>query len=101
MHRRSLYDRLGIYDTSYRSSADYELLLRAQEKLKAAYIPVLTVIMRSGGVSDSGAALVETKRAKILAGGRNRMLAELEFLVAKAKFSMRHLSHALRRTGRP
>lgn len=48
MHRRTLYDRLGAYDTSYRIVADYELLLRARGQLKTAYMPVTTVMMRGG-----------------------------------------------------
>jgi glycosyltransferase involved in cell wall biosynthesis len=91
MHSRSLYNRLGNYDTSYRSAADYELLLRARGQLNAAYTPTLTVMMRAGGVSDNTSALAEAKRAKIDAGGRNRALAEWEFLFGKIKFTLRPL----------
>jgi glycosyltransferase involved in cell wall biosynthesis len=98
MHRRSLFDLLGNYDTSYRSAADYEFLLRARDQLKAAYMPTTTVFMRAGGVSDDSRALVEAKRAKIAAGGRNKALAELEFCIAKVKFALRPLRRALERT---
>ena len=97
MHRRSLYERLGNYDTSYSSAADYELLLRARSQLKAAFMPTATVIMRAGGVSDDTTALVEAKRAKIAAGGRDKVLAELELRIAKAKFVLRPLRRALGR----
>ena len=95
MHRRSLLERLGNYDTSYSSAADYELLLRARSQLKAAFMPTPTVIMRAGGVSDDTTALVEAKRAKITAGGRNQMLAELELRLAKLKFALRPFRRAL------
>lgn len=91
MHRRALYDRLGAYDTSYRSAADYELLLRARDQLNAAYMPMTTVVMRAGGVSDDTAALAEATRAKIATGGRNKALANLELRIAKAKFMIRPL----------
>jgi hypothetical protein len=97
MHRRSLYDRLGSYDTSYCSAADYELLLRARDQLKAAFMPTTTVIMRAGGVSDDTTALVEAKRAKITAGGRNPLLAQLDLQIAKAKFALRPFRRALGR----
>jgi len=97
MHRRSLFERLGIYDTSYRSAADYELLLRARGQLNAAYMPVTTVMMRAGGVSDGGAALVEAKCAKITSGGRNEALAELELQIARAKLMLRPLRRVLGR----
>jgi len=97
MHRRTLYDRLGIYDTSYRSAADYELLLRARGQLKATHMSITTAVMQAGGLSNSSVALAEEKRAKIAAGGRNKALAELEFRFAKAKFVLRPLRRALGR----
>jgi glycosyltransferase involved in cell wall biosynthesis len=100
MHRRSLFERLGKYDTSYRMVADYELLLRARSQLRTAYMPVTTAMMRAGGVSCSRKALIEQARAKIDAGGRNRLLTALEFRWASAKFALRPLRYALgRRAG--
>jgi len=97
MHRRSLFDRLGIYDASYSIVADYEFLLRARQDLKAAYMPLVTVNMRAGGVSDSKTALHEQERAKVNAGGRNPVLASIEFRIANIKFALRPLRRALRR----
>lgn len=52
--RKKHYDRFGRYDTSFRQSADYELMLRMLEKhqLKASYIPKVLVKMRLGGASN-------------------------------------------------
>ncbi len=97
MHRRSLYARLGRYDTSYRSAADYEFLLRARHELKAAYMPVTTVVMRAGGVSDDSTAFAEATRAKIATGGRNKLLAAIELHIANAKFVLRPLRRTLGR----
>ncbi len=97
MHRRSLFDRLGTYDTSYRMVADYELLLRARDQLKTAYMPVTTVMMRAGGVSCNREALEEQMRAKIASGGRTRALAAMERHIANAKFALRPLRYALGR----
>ncbi|MBS1820793.1 MAG: glycosyltransferase [Acidobacteria bacterium] len=88
MHKRSLFDRLGTYDISYRSAADYELLLRAREGLCAAYMPLPTVMMRAGGVSDNQAALLEAKRAKISSGGRSPLLAHIEFETQRLRFAL-------------
>jgi hypothetical protein len=97
MHRRSLFDRLGAFDTSYRSSADYELLLRAGKGLKTAFLPATTVLMRAGGVSDGTAALEETRRAKITTGGRNPLRAAWEFHTARAKYALRPLRRVWQR----
>jgi glycosyltransferase involved in cell wall biosynthesis len=98
MHRRSMYDRLGMYDTSYRIVADYELLLRARDQLKSAYVPLITVIMRGGGVSDTSSALSEATRAIVRTGGRHSIVATLELYFAKIKFIFRPLRWALRKT---
>jgi glycosyltransferase involved in cell wall biosynthesis len=95
MHRRSLYDRLGKYDISYHSAADYEFLLRARSKLKTAFMPLTTVMMRAGGVSDSSSALREALRAKVVAGGRNGMLAHIELWELRAHFKLGPLRRAV------
>jgi glycosyltransferase involved in cell wall biosynthesis len=101
MHRRSLFARLGNYDTSYRIVADYELLLRAREHLKTAYMPRITAVMRAGGISDSAVSLEEQARAKVNSGGRNRVRAALELRVANAKYALWPLRRALRRVTNP
>jgi len=99
MHRRSLFDRLGAYDTSYRIVADYELLLRGGSQLNTAYMPVITVMMRGGGISSTCGfkALEEAVRAQTTTGGRNKMLAMMNLRVQKAKLALRPLLYALGR----
>jgi glycosyltransferase involved in cell wall biosynthesis len=52
--RRSVYSRLGGFDTRYRIAADYDLVLRffALGKIRSAYIPEVLVRMRVGGISN-------------------------------------------------
>lgn len=52
--RRSVYDRFGLFDTSFRIAADYDLMTRLlyRERIKAVYLPELLVKMRSGGMSN-------------------------------------------------
>ena len=52
--RRSVYERLGGFDTRYRIAADYDTVLRflAVGKIRAAYIPEVLVRMRAGGISN-------------------------------------------------
>jgi hypothetical protein len=97
MHRRSLYERVGVYDISYPTAADYELLLRARSKLKAAFMPVATVMMRAGGVSDNSAALAEACKAKIVTGGRNALRATIELWELQFRFKLGPLRRAVGR----
>jgi len=53
MHRRSLFERHGRFDTSFRIAGDYELLLRELKTADAFFIPDITVAMRQGGLSTN------------------------------------------------
>ncbi len=55
---RELYDRFGLYETSFGTAGDYELMLRflMKERVRARYIPKTLVRMRLGGVSNSSIA---------------------------------------------
>lgn len=52
--RREVLDAFGVYDTSFRISADYDAMLRYLwgGKIKLAYIPEVLVKMRLGGESN-------------------------------------------------
>ena len=53
--KREFYEKFGLFDLSFRSAADYELMLRFlyKHQLKAHYIPEVLVKMRAGGVSNA------------------------------------------------
>jgi glycosyltransferase involved in cell wall biosynthesis len=53
--RRKVYEKLGLFETSLHSAADYEMMLRILEKnkMKVAYIPEFLVKMRTGGMSNA------------------------------------------------
>jgi len=52
--RRSVFERFGDYDTSYKISADYDAMLRWlwTYQIRLAYIPEVLVKMRMGGESN-------------------------------------------------
>ena len=54
--RKSVYDRYGMFDKSYRIAADFDLLLRFIYfgKIRTKYLPLDFVTMRTGGISTSG-----------------------------------------------
>ncbi len=53
--KRSVYEKLGFYDDSYKIAGDFELMLRFLEKnnIRSKYIPKTLVNMKVGGVSNS------------------------------------------------
>ncbi len=54
--KRSCYDKGGMYKTDYKIAADFEMLVRLliRQKISWSFIDKVTVIMRSGGLSNSG-----------------------------------------------
>ena len=53
--RKSVYQIYGSFNTMFRFSADYEFMLRIihKHKCKFAYLPIVSVKMRTGGLSNS------------------------------------------------
>lgn len=96
MHHRSMFERLGRFDQTYRIAGDYEFMLRAKDTLKSAFTPEVTIVMRAGGLSDSTAGLYEARRAKIENSVRTRLVAEFELRRAIARFHLRQLYLKLR-----
>ena len=52
--KKQLFEKYGYFNTKFKISADYELLLRLLEKyrVKSCYIPQVLVRMRAGGQSN-------------------------------------------------
>ena len=72
-HSKKLFKKYGLFDSSYKISGDYELLLRPKDQLITSFIEHTTVMMRVGGISDVNLikASEETYRAKI----KNKVLS--------------------------
>jgi glycosyltransferase involved in cell wall biosynthesis len=53
--RREVYEKIGDFNCSLRSAADYEFMLRVllKNNFKARYIPEVLVKMRTGGMSNA------------------------------------------------
>jgi len=66
-HNALYFKKYGLFDEQYKIVGDYEMLLRAQANLQTAYLPIITVNMNDGGVSNDNiyAAFREASQAKI------------------------------------
>ncbi len=53
--RKEVYEKLGLFNITLKSAADYEMMLRILyiHEYTAAYIPAVLVKMRSGGISNA------------------------------------------------
>ena len=77
--KKSAYDTYGLYDTSYQSAGDYELMLRMLYKhnVSSFYIPAVLMQMRTGGNSNASLknrirANKEDRRAWVMNGLKPR-----------------------------
>ena len=52
--KKSVYEKYGVFNTDFKTAADYELMLRFifKNKIALAYLPFFTVKMRVGGKSN-------------------------------------------------
>jgi glycosyltransferase involved in cell wall biosynthesis len=90
MHHNSLYKNFGLYDHNYKSSGDYELLLRAGKNINAAFMDKVTACMQYGGMSASSTlGFVETYRAKVNTASVSRRRAYIDHLFALARHWIR------------
>jgi glycosyltransferase involved in cell wall biosynthesis len=66
--RRGVYERLGNFNTSLRTAADYELMLRFMyvHQIQVAYLPEVMIKMREGGASNA------TIKSRLLAHQEDR-----------------------------
>ena len=62
MHRRTLFERHGPFDPTYRIAGDYEWLLRELKDHDALFVPETTVRMHFGGVSARPERFLEALR---------------------------------------
>lgn len=69
-HSKELFNKYGVFNSSYKVSGDYEMLLRPRETLLAGYIPNITAKMRTDGISNTQLykAIKETYLAKATHG---------------------------------
>jgi glycosyltransferase involved in cell wall biosynthesis len=67
--RRSVYDRVGGFDTNYRLAADYDFMLRTfyVARVKSVYLPRIWVRMRSGGATGGTTASIVRQNDEIRA----------------------------------
>jgi len=83
--RREVFDRYGLYDTSFRIAADYDAMLRylVKGQIKLAYIPEVLVKMRVGGESNRSLGRIFLKSREDLRALRNNGVGGLGTLAAK------------------
>ncbi len=83
--RREVFDRMGVYDTSFRIAADYDAMLRylARGNINLAYVPRVVVKMRLGGESNGSLSRILLKSREDLRAIRSNRIGGFATLAAK------------------
>jgi len=87
--KKSLFERYGLYDTSFRIAGDYELFTRFLHRHGASsyHIPHVLSVFRIGGISNTKAQRAKRKR-------ENHLVRRIYF--PKYRFSLRGLKAEIR-----
>jgi glycosyltransferase involved in cell wall biosynthesis len=64
LHRRSLFERFGLFDTRYRIAGDLEFLLRMPDDLITLHVDTITVVIEAAGISRKN-VLVRLREQRI------------------------------------
>jgi len=98
--RRGVFDRWGLYDTSYRIAADYDAMLRwlAHGKITLAYIPEVLVKMRIGGESNRSVGRIVSKSLEDYRALRSNRVGGIGTLIRKNTSKISHFRLRERRS---
>jgi len=93
LHHRTLFEKYGLFDESYRIAGDYEFLLRVGFGIRGAYIAEDVILMGSGGVSRMQSWLVikEGRRALCESLNAGIFYGWSFYIKALAKYAIRTL----------
>jgi glycosyltransferase involved in cell wall biosynthesis len=83
--RREVFERYGLYDTSFSIAADYDAMLRylVKGQIKLAYIPEVLVKMRVGGESNRSLGRILLKSREDLRAMRQNGVGGVGTLACK------------------
>ena len=88
-HSRRWLTEADGFDASYKSSGDYELLIRERARVKVMILPTILAYMEAGGTSGRGLRPYrEDFRARV-SNGMSHALAALVFAKAVTGYSLR------------
>jgi glycosyltransferase involved in cell wall biosynthesis len=81
---KDTYNDLGLFDTNYRSAADYDLMLRFWESKKVTFTPIMRILsnFQMGGMSGSQTGVRENANIRYKRGYMGRR--KYYFVVAKS-----------------
>lgn len=86
-YKKSIFDKLGIFNKEFKLAADYEMLLKimADTNLKKEYFPIVTALYDNTGVSSSNTKELQKEREKIIQSNFSK-LEQIKFKSKSYRF---------------
>lgn len=96
-HNANYFKKHGFFDVNYKIAGDYELLLRAGNKLKQHWFNKVTAVMADGGISNNDIIKVykETTQVKIDRETQSKIASKIDFYIWVIKYNVKKLLNAL------
>jgi glycosyltransferase involved in cell wall biosynthesis len=93
LHHKSLFLAKGLFNDYYKITGDYDFLLRCRDIIKPLFIPVVTAIVRDGGISSRNIFKISKERfdVKISNNSRSKLLCYYDYFDTILKFYVRNL----------
>ena len=85
---KRLYDEFGVYDTKYKSAADFDFMLRMSRENAISFVPVHDVITNftRGGMSCSYTGIQEDNEVRFA----NGLVGRKKYILTKSKNALKH-----------
>lgn len=96
-HNKDYFIKYGFFNTNYKIAADYELLLRAKDKLRTCFFKEVTAFMSDGGISNNQVQKVykETTQIKIDIGSTSWVIAKFDYYLWMLKYKVKKMINAI------
>lgn len=92
LHRRAYFEQYGQFDTSFRISGDYEMLLRCGTLLKAGFVNTVIARMQIGGQSNGNLLVFqEALRARLIHNLTTPVLGAIHAKWSEIKWRIRRI----------
>lgn len=98
-HNSNYFIKYGLFNTDYKIAGDYELLLRAGNKLKHHWFNKVTAVMADGGISNNDIVKVykETTKVKIDRKSQSKIASIIDFYIWVSKYRIKTLINEITR----
>ncbi|PWG05601.1 glycosyltransferase family 2 protein [Polaribacter aquimarinus] len=98
-HNIKYFKKYGLFNENYKIAGDYELLLRANKKLKSHWFDKVTAVMGDGGISNDNIIEVykETTNVKIDTKSQSKITSKIDFYIWIVKYRIKTIINEITR----